>query len=272
MSISSDVDLSAGGTFVASGSTHHEEMEVKQRTKVTSDWHTWPFVRTVRPYAQNYLMSVPAQLYMVALALLSCTIFVFSTYLTDPGELASLDAGLPSAGNSMLVKGIVVVDQFTNFNFLLDFGLNVVGVDSLSGYLLSPLNGCADLVSGIPVSMIAIALLDEESGLKRSAAMFRTLKFLKVTRVSRLTRLVRLRRESHGVGGGSGHEEVHAEILNAAVILFILVFGTVDIILILEHQKDQWYIGCDDDRGNCGKRLRWHDALYFTIVTLTTVG
>jgi len=271
-SFSSKELTDANAPVMASGGTHHEDMGVKQRAKATSDWHTWPCVRWVRSYAQNYLMSVPAQLYMVVLALLSCAIFVYSTYLKDPEDLASLKSGQPSANSSIIVKCIIVVDQFTNVNFLLDFVLSVIGVDSLSWYLLSPMNGFADLMSGIPISMISIALLDESSGIGQSAAMLRTLKFLKVTRVSRLTRLSRLRRESNGVGGGSGNEEVKAEILNAAVILFMLVFVTVDIILILEEQRDQWYIGCDDERGNCGKRLRWHDALYFTVVTLTTVG
>jgi hypothetical protein len=93
---------------------------------------------------------------------------------------------------------------------------------------------------------------------------------------------------------------VYSEVLNACVVLFALVFTTVDvseqwlaattagsffsnsfsllfvnipqIILILEEQGGEWYIGCDDDRGNCGNHLRWHDALYYTIVTLTSVG
>lgn len=70
----------------------------------------------------------------------------------------------------------------------------------------------------------------------------------------------------------TGNEQVYSEVLNGFVILFVLVFVTVDIILSLEEQGDEWYIGCDDDKGNCGTNLRWHDALYFTIVTLTTVG
>ena len=245
-------------------------MSVRPRVLRTLKWHTWPGIAQIRPLAQSYLMSVPAQLYMVFLALVSCIIFVASTYLPQNDKTEPLETGRPHASTPTYILALIAVDQFTNINFILDFLFNIIGSDTAIGYLTSPL-GLADLVSGIPVSMIVVALAPRHAN-QNLSGMLRTLKFLKVARVSRLTRLVRLKRESHGLGGASGNEEVRAEILNAAVILFMLVFVTVDVILILENENDEWYIGCDDDRGNCGNNLRWHDALYFTVVTLTTVG
>lgn len=212
-------------------------------------------------------MNAPAQIFMVFLALQSCVIYVYSTYLRSSDRDAI--SGTDQTTDQLVLLVLICLDQITNLGFIMDFLLNCIGCDNASSYLFSPL-GVADLVSGIPFSMISLAI--HGRGTSSWVGVTRILKFLKVARVSRLTRLVRLKRETHGLGGAAGNEEVRAEVLNAAVTLFMIVFVTIDIILILEEEGDEWYIGCDDDSGNCGNHLRWHDALYFTVVTLTTVG
>jgi hypothetical protein len=177
--------------------------------------------------------------------------------------------GILTSDMEMFMVMLVVIDQITNFCFLMDFVLNCIGCDNIFTYMGSVL-GIADFVSGIPITMIYLNSVSHDSSSQSHWSIIRTLKFLKVARISRLTRLVKLQRESHGLGTSSGNEEVKAEILNAAVMLFMLVFITVDIILILEETSQQFYIGCDE--ALCGHNLRWHDAFYFTVVTLSTVG
>mmetsp|Transcript_30817 Transcript_30817/g.39703 ORF Transcript_30817/g.39703 Transcript_30817/m.39703 type:complete len:284 (+) Transcript_30817:54-905(+) len=223
-------------------------------------------VSSIKPFAQQYLMSLTAQLFMVFLAIVACLTFVLSSYVDS---VHNFQAGIIKTNMDAFVLGLVLVDQLTNFFFLMDFVLNCVGCDNIFTYLTS-FTGVADLVSGIPVSMIYLNLFAKGNSDQSHWSIIRTLKFLKVARISRLTRLVKLQRQSHGLGHGSGNEEVKAEILNAFVMLFMLVFITVDIILILEQRRTQFYIGCDESI--CGTNLRWHDALYFTVVTLSTVG
>lgn len=221
------------------------------------------------------MMNVPAQIGIVWMTGLSCVLFVVSTYLPGLGvdiEGFSVTRGImPTSASSTLIIALVLIDQLINIVFMIDFVLNALASDYFTSYVLSPF-GFADLISSIPFS--TILLYAPSDGGKDVSGLVRTLKFLKTTRVSRLTRLVRMRRESHGLSGSSGNEEVRAEIMNSAVVLFMLIFVTVNVMMILEGSEsgDEFYIGCDDDAGNCGDHLRWHDALYFAIVTLTTVG
>lgn len=234
-------------------SSNSVRYHVKGRALVHSTWIVRTFrkkIKSVKPYAQGYIMSLPAQLFMVFLACVACLTFVASSYVENAH---SFQKGIVRDDMTTLMVVLVVVDQLTNFFFLLDFVLNCIGCDNIFTYLGSIL-GIADCVSGIPISMIYLNSIKSSSSHQSHWSIIRTLKFLKVARISRLTRLVKLQRESHGLGHSSGNEEVKAEILNAAVILFMLVFITVDIILILEETSQQFYIGCDEEL--CGKNLR----------------
>lgn len=208
------------------------QLAVREKQTTKSDWTDSRVYAALRPLAQRYLMSVPAQLFIVFISFISCIIYVASSYLKGETAFVAFESlSLGAARGDGVLQAMVVVDFSTTVIFVADFALNCLGCDSVVKYIFSPL-GFADMLSGLPLSAITMRLVGD--GRNHYSGLVRILKLLKIARVSRLSRLVRLRRASTGKGISSGNEEVKAEVLNACVILFMLVFATVDVILILE--------------------------------------
>lgn len=180
---------------------------------------------------------------MAVFSIGSCVLFVWETYL--PEEL-----GTPLW---MFCTELVFSTAFT-----FQYFVSLYTTHNVVGYLFS-LQAMVDVVTIIPVY---ITLAAGQFSLQAGVGFLR---FSRVMKFTRVLRLLRLFRSVNVISSATDNAIRHQIILLMTTVISILVVTTGFVQYMgNELEQDQWgaHVG----------PVMFHDALYFTVVTFTTVG
>ncbi|CAN0029415.1 unnamed protein product [Ascophyllum nodosum] len=144
---------------------------------------------------------------------------------------------------------LVVVEVFFAVVFALDFVMSLLAAPVWLSYVLS-FEGIVDFLSILPVF----------GAIKRWVY---SLSFVRYLRLRKATGVIQSHRLLNRL---AAFDEVTVNACLLGMKVAGLIFMTTAVIYGTEH------VMTDTEEFNFGEKLRWHDALYFTIVTLSTVG
>eukprot|EP00752_Nemacystus_decipiens_P004954 g4507.t1 len=193
--------------------------------------------------AVEYKKSRSCMFFTSIVTLVSCIFYVVGTYVSEKYVIV-----------------VVVVEAFFAAVFLVDYILSVTAEAMWMSYIVS-FEGIVDLLSIFPVVGAWVRWTF-------------SLSFVRYLRLGKVTRVMQNHRLLDKIGSFND-VTVNAALLGLKITGLILM--TTAIIYGVEQafQED----GAADDEPDgafadsaTGDRMQWHDALYFTIVTLSTVG
>ena len=219
--------------------------------------HEWHRLRMEKYYSHNPIV----QSFMTFLIALSCLSYVHETYIGDQ------DSGTRSRSS--------VIDHITSSIFVVDYCLTLVSTAWPLDYALSFIGLC-DLMGVLPwIVEVFLLIVNEERAKKMSHATFtkllRAYKMLKVLRILKMKKVISSFSEastSDEQQEDEWHHRVRSLVFSIAIVMFV---STGSIYALEASQPRSFSNNCyDDDDDSC--QLEWHDAFYFVIVTLTTVG
>lgn len=179
---------------------------------------------------------------MAVLSAMACVLFVLASYYNSEPEW------------------ITVTDILLSSFFLIDLLLRLYIAESRVGYLLS-LSGIVDVVSVLPV--FAYLASGEEDGDKEGASFsdFLFLRFIRFLRVLRVLRVIRVLRGVKVLSYNSSashntNANVQHHLMVMAFTILALIFCSAGFFQVIEEDQN----------------LAFHDACYFVVSTLTTLG
>ena len=190
-----------------------------------------------------YFSSRAVQLVVIALSLASCGWFVAETYVDG----AALRARRPSWRRTS--KSIEIGFSLV---FLVDYVMSCALARSIAHYALSPI-GVIDLLSLAPV----VAELPFAPGVTRHFGFVRFMRVLKVVRVLRLHRVMHLKLDAKSQG------RVAPRVAGLALSIVGVTFVSAGLVYSLAELRPGSFTQ---------QPLMFHDAFYFAVVTMSTVG
>jgi hypothetical protein len=200
------------------------------------------------------------------LSLVSVAMYVIQTY-------HDAEHGPVSPADQKLMERLDRVELWLTFFFLLDYIIYLYAAEQRIKHACMPLH-VIDIVTIIPSLLTYFIQLANQAkyGTSESNSQLETatqLNFLRFVRVLKLLRVLRLMRSvNNQTEQGSGGEIVR-QVAGMVLTGLSLVFCFAGLIQIIEisssgmpHLKEVW--GVDT--------FLFHDALYFTVITISTVG
>lgn len=142
-----------------------------------------------------------------------------------------------------------VVELICTIVFAFDYVVYCVVAPTTFGYILS-IAGMCDLLSILP-GLAMIAGVDQ--GFYHILPIMRSLKTVRVLRLQRILNELKPSQSSNDI-------EIH--ILSLLLVMFGIIFVATGTVFFMS----------DLDEDNFGEQLQFHDAFYFVITTMTTVG
>ena len=213
----------------------------------------------------RYMQNGAVQLVIAALVIVSCVTYVLGSYR--------------AAQARSVKRAIDVLDHISSVAFIGDYALTVMATVYPLDYVFSPMGVC-DVLTVLPYA------------LERSLAGNRRLgskgRFLKIFRAFKALRVLKMTAKEDFIASAGDPKEHHAKEIDqhtvslvlAIVCIFFIMTGLI--FAIADNDGDAFSggtgrcssaadDGADGDDGvTCG--LLWHDALYFVVVTFSTVG
>lgn len=194
-------------------------------------------------YIAQSMFGTANDIIMAIFSVLSCVLFVWETYLPD-------DDGTP--------VWMFSTEVVFSTGFALQYFLLLYTAPNVPVFLVS-MQAMVDCVTTIPVF---VTLFSNQYSLSSGVGFLRFSRVMKFTRVLRLLRLIR---SVNVVSSATDNAIRHQMILLISTIVSILVVTTGFVqFLGNEVERGEW--------GNYGRKVEFHDALYFTVVSFTTVG
>jgi len=212
------------------------------------------------------------------LSLISVSLYIIGTYLR-PLEKAPVDGSTPPPdefgfeASAETHNFLTQCDGIINFFFLADFIFKLLLSKSWSNFFFNW--QCAiDVITIFPSIAVYIVLQsaaagpagsneDSEAALRVSSQ----LNFLRVARILRLTRLIRMQQAMARHGGGAS--ELSKQMVTESLVMVSLIFIFAGTFLVCESEM----VSSEEMNDRWGReRIYFHDALYLTIITISTVG
>mmetsp|Transcript_27007 Transcript_27007/g.34997 ORF Transcript_27007/g.34997 Transcript_27007/m.34997 type:complete len:1147 (+) Transcript_27007:149-3589(+) len=197
-----------------------------------------------RGIAILYFQSLGIQFIMMCLAITSCVTYVIQTYYPEQ--------------NARLYQNLEIF-MFAAFltDFLLSFTVSTSGIK----YCIST-NGVIDFLSLLPI--IEVLMTGTELG------FLRVMRSIKILRILRLHQSVTTK-SAFSVRARKQVNALTVKITRLALTMFTIVFiasGICHTIEVAYKSYEDLEAFSDAENGI----LEWHDALYYIVVTLSTVG
>ena len=198
------------------------------------------------------------------LSVMSTVLFVYDTYSAD------------EEGSSIVYKFELVLANY----FMTNWFVQIYAAPRKISYCIS-IDSIVDLLTCLPV-YVELCSRDEESGY--AGGFLRTAKVWRVTKLIRVLRMFRpvqiLARDAFGPSN-----PVMSRIFQKVAwfaILLIIISGVVQVLSGMDTQRDNSWNGdsisysennnSEDDDAPKTHIIPFHDAFYFVVVTMSTVG
>jgi potassium large conductance calcium-activated channel subfamily M alpha protein 1 len=197
---------------------------------------------------------IAIEILTMILSLVSCGMYIGQTYYDDVELTPDM---------VKLLREFDIGDFSLTLYFLLVYALDAFTAEERLRWVLSPL-ALADFVTVFPPLIFFIPELFFSSS---SVEFFGSLNFLRFIRILKILRIARLAK--HLTKGDSDDVEVQKQLFSVTFMVFSIVFVFAGIFHLIENtfnspelMLEKWGMS----------HLQFHDALYFTIVTVATVG
>ena len=220
-------------------------------------------------WMQNSIWGIAFDLLNCFLSLVSVAMYVVQTYYDE----AHLLGGQVSDSNKQLVEYLDQAELWLTFFFLLDYLLYLYAAEARLQHVCKPLH-VIDAVTIMPSLLTYFIQLANEakSGESKTSAELEQatqLNFLRFVRVLKLLRVLRLMRSVNNQTEQGSGGEIMRQVSGMVLTGLSLVFCFAGLFQIIEMSSrdmkellDIW--GAES--------FYFHDALYFTIITISTVG
>ncbi|KAG5188531.1 hypothetical protein JKP88DRAFT_304420 [Tribonema minus] len=218
--------------------------------------------RAVERFAEWYFQTRWVQLTSLVLTVLSCILYVIFTYFRTSTSTEYSDVnGNPLPGHvddPYHMDNIATwIQESITITFVVDFALSLVIAPSALRYVFS-WPGLVDILSIIPIL----------EPLKQGIYVLSFTRFLRLTKAFTILRQHRLRK---GVLAGEA-ADLSFNVFLLGVKLAGLIFIATSIVYALAEAPNIKGFSYMVDDTVVHQIVEWHDAFYFTIVTLSTVG
>mmetsp|Transcript_28908 Transcript_28908/g.47517 ORF Transcript_28908/g.47517 Transcript_28908/m.47517 type:complete len:1252 (+) Transcript_28908:93-3848(+) len=205
----------------------------------------------LRGCAALYFQSTYVQRLMLVAAVLSCVSYVLETYLW-----------LLYDENDRYRFAAQFVEVFFFVLFAIDLILSAMVSPSGGFFYLCTTNGIIDILSLLPIITVIQADVGESGADWSFIRMLRSVKVLRVLKLQ--ASLEDTKAPLLSSANGQGRDRLWIKVTRLALSLLTLIFVAAGFC----HGLDEVYAGEAFGQGG----LSWHNALYFVVVTLTTVG
>ena len=199
-------------------------------------------------------VGIAVEILTMILSLVSCGMYIGQTYYDDVEKTDEM---------VKLLREFDIGDFSLTVYFLLVYLLDAFTAEERLRWALSPL-ALADFLTVFPPLIFFIPELFFSSS---SVEFFGSLNFLRFIRILKILRIARLAK--HLTKGDSDDVEVQKQLFSVTFMVFSIVFVFAGIFHLIENtfntpelMSEKWGMS----------HLQFHDALYFTIVTVATVG
>lgn len=197
------------------------------------------------------------QILQNVLTLLSCGLYVYETYLDEDTQGHS---GAGGEGDGLPVW-VQVAEVCFAVVFLVDYVASVVVADQRCLYVVSP-TALVDFLSIVPVATLLFDATEAQLGFLRFLRVFKSVRILRLHRILKP-------RMTHGTNT-EAEENVSRRALSLLMSLSGIVFVSTGIVFAMQQASDQEaFVTSNPDPDSV---MRFHDALYYFVITFTTVG
>ena len=199
-------------------------------------------------------VGIAFEIFTMILSLVSCGMYIGQTYYDDAAKTDEM---------VRMLRDFDIADFSLTVYFLLVYLVDAFTAEELLLWAMSPL-ALADFVTVFPPLIFFIPELFFSSS---SVEFFGSLNFLRFIRILKILRIARLAK--HLAKGDNDDIEVQKQLFSVSFMVFSIVFVFAGIFHLVENtfnspalMLEKWGMS----------NLEFHDALYFTIVTVATVG
>ena len=205
-------------------------------------------------FMMTHPVGIGLEVLTIAMSLISCAMYIAQTYY-DGVEMSDV--------TKKLLRDFDFGDFSLTLYFLLVYVLDTFIAEERMRWALSPL-ALADFFTVFPPLIFLIPELFFSSS---SVAFFGSLNFLRFIRILKILRISRLAK--HLAKGESDDVEVQKQLFSVTFMVFSIIFVFAGIFHLIENtlntpelMEEKWGMN----------HLQFHDAVYFTVVTVATVG
>lgn len=206
-------------------------------------------------------------------SLISCILFVVETYLVIDEEEDDPDsAALRRRWHAYLILCEIGFQPSFTFQYFLLLYTHATTFRSAIAYVLS-VPALIDVITILPVYIeLVVKMLSDSGGNVQLATV--TIGFVRVARAFKVARVLRVLRyfrshvmargERDGSGSSSSREVEQQMVMLVGTVLLLIVMST-GVVQWLSTNEGFTIVGVQ-------RPLQFHEAFYFTVVTLSTVG